>query len=1001
MVISGYGSGIGGNPLEGFDWFCVEFALLDLRLVKYCGEKCFHGEEFASVVGVARCWIDLVDHKSGSFDSISIQRVLLVFWLILFLEKLAGLRLEIGSSILVLAGQQVWRSEIYQLNMAKKSRRRVSRFERDQYGCIRGLISMLDFHHGRVSQKMLPDRKHDSKRVLSKLETSKDCSEINSDKDSEAARDDTAKLSVKELMEEEMIGDQTQTKDACPAEEEPQEVISTNGVYAKKKRRRMKKKSFDLGDAEESVSMSIASVKHKLSKSLDLTLIMEELCSQVPTEHGSHSTQDADSDSVPQPTQDSSVIEQQLGEATKVFMDHFSNEKSFTKDGKIQPSKELLDALHVLNSNKETFMKLLQDPDSQLLLHLQKLQDSRVRKDNNSQQMLEQVLDNGKQVGFFWRTFKGLERSLSKRNDISQDSNNIVVLKPGTPNSNNLETPSTPNNGLIERGSSNFSFSEFRRRLKLAVVKGLSDCRDAEKTVGGENVLPPRSPRKDHFFIEKAPRPPSNLKKGEYKGNPIDVEAMTENANSFAADQRASNIYVEARKHLAEIVGSSDVDLEFLGRQVPKSLGRILSFPDYNSPICSPRQGGSPGFAAIQRRPSSFQESQRAEEDICHQAQEINTGIEVSSNQQTGGQVSLNQCTEGEPSVREEKLEDETSAQLNHQNATASSFFFREEDSAVATEVSRSSDTEIEERSHRLNSSSVLCSSFSNGDVEVVNSMHEFEEIERALELNALEVSSASASQSGSSPIKVIINTIDRVNQASPDSVLVPLYEEEDDISPPVTKSLPGAAFEPIQPRQIQFEEQILLIPNQFAYINTCGEDKKSMFEFVKAVVQKSGLTWYELLRRSLLTDCILDQSIFDELECLQDRLCDDPKLIFDLVEETLVETRLHHLGPTLSSGLSFISSEFKGKDMFAETWKGVEWYFRVEGPPRTLDQVLALDYQKDRQWSDLRPDIEGIGIEMEETILEEVIEEMILNCVICDKKNESMVVLLESVDCE
>ncbi|GAB2217350.1 hypothetical protein Droror1_Dr00000525 [Drosera rotundifolia] len=887
--------------------------------------------------------------------------------------------------------------------MAKKSRRRVSRFERDEYGCIWGLISMLDFRHGRVSQKMLPDRKHGSKRVLRKLETPMDCSEINSDKDSEAARDDTAKLSVKELMEEEMIGDQTQKKNASSADEEPKEVISTNGVYAKKKRKRMKKKSFDLGDAEESVSMSIASAKHKASKSLDLTLMMEELCSQVPTEHCNHPTQDADS--VLQPTLDSSVIEQQLGEVTKVFMDHFSNEKSFTKDGKIQPFKELLDALHVLNLNKETFMKLLQDPDSQLLLHLKKLQESHVRKDENSQQLLEHVLDNDKQDSFFWRTFKGLERSVSKRNDICQDANKIVVLKPGTPNSNNLETPSTPNNGLIERGSSNFSFSEFRRRLKLAVVKGLPDCRDVEKTVGGENVLSPRSPRKDHFFIEKAPRPPSNLKKGEYKGKPIDGEAMTENANSFAADQRASNIYVEARKHLAEIVGSGDVDLEFLGRQVPKSLGRILSFPDYNSPICSPRQGGSPGFAAIQRRPSSFHESQRVEEDICHQAQEIYTRIEDSANRQREVQASLNQCSEGEPSVREEKLEDETSAQLNHDNAPVSSLFSREEDSAVATEVSRSSDTEIEERSHRLNSSSVLCSSFSNGNVEVVNSLHEFEEIERALELDALEVSSSSASQSGSSPIKVIIKgldgTIDRVNQASPDSVLVPLYEEEDDISPPVTKPLPGAAIVPIQPRHIQFEEQILPFLDQFAYINTCGEDKKSMFEFVKAVVQKSGLTWYELLRRSLLSDCILDPSIFDELECLQDRLCDDPKLIFDLIDETLVETHFHCRGPTLSSGILFISSEFKGKDIFAETWKGVEWYFRIDGPPRTLDQVLALDYRKGQQWSDLRPDTEGIGIEIEESILEELIEETISDCMICNKKNESMVLPLESVDFE
>lgn len=51
--------------------------------------------------------------------------------------------------------------------MAKRSRKRVARYQRDQSGCMWGLISrnIFDFRHGRSSQKMLPDRKRGSRRL--------------------------------------------------------------------------------------------------------------------------------------------------------------------------------------------------------------------------------------------------------------------------------------------------------------------------------------------------------------------------------------------------------------------------------------------------------------------------------------------------------------------------------------------------------------------------------------------------------------------------------------------------------------------------------------------------------------------------------------------------------------------------------------------------------------------------------------------------------------------
>lgn len=52
--------------------------------------------------------------------------------------------------------------------MAKRSRRRLARAKKDRAGCIWGLISMLDFRHGRFTRKLLKDKKHGTGRHVGK-----------------------------------------------------------------------------------------------------------------------------------------------------------------------------------------------------------------------------------------------------------------------------------------------------------------------------------------------------------------------------------------------------------------------------------------------------------------------------------------------------------------------------------------------------------------------------------------------------------------------------------------------------------------------------------------------------------------------------------------------------------------------------------------------------------------------------------------------------------------
>lgn len=52
--------------------------------------------------------------------------------------------------------------------MAKRSQKRAVRYEKDQSGCMWGLISIFDFRHGRTTRKLIADRRHGGKHAIGK-----------------------------------------------------------------------------------------------------------------------------------------------------------------------------------------------------------------------------------------------------------------------------------------------------------------------------------------------------------------------------------------------------------------------------------------------------------------------------------------------------------------------------------------------------------------------------------------------------------------------------------------------------------------------------------------------------------------------------------------------------------------------------------------------------------------------------------------------------------------
>lgn len=187
-----------------------------------------------------------------------------------------------------------------------------------------------------------------------------------------------------------------------------------------------------------------------------------------------------------------------------------------------------------------------------------------------------------------------------------------------------------------------------------------------------------------------------------------------------------------------------------------------------------------------------------------------------------------------------------------------------------------------------------------------------------------------------------------------------------------------------MQPLQIQFEEHASSAAVQNIQMKSSVEDKESMFEYVKAVLQVSDLNWDELCVKSLSTDQLLDPSLFDEVEFSPDKLCYEQKLLFDLINEVLLEICGHYFGclPWVSFVKSHIRPVPNKENALSDVWEGVLWHLIPLPLPHTLEQTVRKDMAKSGTWMDLRFDADNVGIEMGDAILEELMEDTILSCV-------------------
>ncbi|PSS04357.1 hypothetical protein CEY00_Acc20207 [Actinidia chinensis var. chinensis] len=915
--------------------------------------------------------------------------------------------------------------------MAKRSQRHPMQYEKYQSGCIWGFISIFDFRHGR---SLLADSRHTSRQVVgagysrSKLQmptNSKGASkEIYDGEERDSLVADNAKTSVKELMEEEMFSEQEQKQPVSTADIQAKDFDSECKGRVKKNRKRKKKPSKRCKlDAAENLGPENSchqDSEDKTLKNLDLEVVITELCQKIYPQSSS-TKNDSIGDLDIQSQQSYSVFDEKLIEAIKVFVDlRFTDGKHLTEDEKIEQSKEFKDALQTLSSNKELILKLLKDPDSLLVKHIEDLEGAQLEKE---QSLLDGEVKTSKpsepvtrkQHNFFRRKSKTEEKIPSNEQVNCRASSRIVILKPGLPSVESFETEANLTSSSqshhsfgtkvhTERNVSQFSFTEIKRKLKHAMGKERHSAPSDDITrsdpctyqnsgnsdkgnggaKGGWN-----SPNRNHFYNEKFARPARSIKNKDKSCKPKDTEtSMGNRTDEYPMPREYNNIYIEAKKHLLEMMSNGDEIEEISSIQLPKTLGRILSLPEFNlSPICSPSVDKEHSFVMTQRRLSPRNNSHMISEGQLTQEKDVS---HLDSPRQN---LNSQSCIAEDPEDKEKSCTSNSDVldELNSANAVEKAVCSMgpeksSEGAAKSVEITNAS---VQEETKGLDMSDEQCGSSVIRDDQ--NSDHtevcDEEEHPQYLKLDSLEQDQLLSSPVTSPPSCSTTKHVDleganeSTERPSPVSVLEPLFPD-DDISSTIIKF---QAVEPsIQPQQIHFEERVSSTTNQEIFIRVSMEDEESAFEYVEAVLLASDLNWDEFLSRWLSSDQILDVSLFDEMELFSSRSFHDQKLLFDCTNEVLEEVCEHYFG--CSPWVSFVKHNIRpiprGKDLIHEVWDGVEWNLLPQPSPHTLDQIVRKDMEKSGTWMDLRSDVEGIGIEIGEVIFEELVEDVILSFV-------------------
>ncbi|EOA40475.1 hypothetical protein CARUB_v10009199mg [Capsella rubella] len=153
-------------------------------------------------------------------------------------------------------------------------------------------------------------------------------------------------------------------------------------------------------------------------------------------------------------------------------------------------------------------------------------------------------------------------------------------------------------------------------------------------------------------------------------------------------------------------------------------------------------------------------------------------------------------------------------------------------------------------------------------------------------------------------------------------------------------------------------------------------DDKESVFKYIKAVLDAIDSNWEELYLKTESSDQLLYPALISNIPFYPNKLCSDHELLFDGINEVLFDFCRYPQWVSFVKPRSQVLA-FSIESIVSEVQEKVYHHLLPMQIPRPLDQIVREEMATPRSWLDTRCDLECIGFETSELILDELVEEV------------------------
>jgi len=832
-----------------------------------------------------------------------------------------------------------------------------------------GLIRMLDF---RRSPKLLSDGtvKRDPKGF----------EDIHGNKSAINGKDHSVELiyagrsSIRTLMEEEMASSTQPLKQA---------QSNVTGICSE--------------DIDLNLAASLMEIYRSRTEGQEIRNSIESGHSSISTDKENNTDPPAHLYQIP------SSIQRALEDVAEAVIRHQSANKNYINSSDETRSREFVDALQLLSSNKEMFLMLMQDPSSRLLECLQNLYMSLGSTELDSEEYdeetelqcmtdgLEQSVTSPSKVqrrhNSFLKEDRLVMRKPPKLNDSSRGLSRIVILKPSPARGHSSlisgSATSSPLSNHIDlqvqeasdKPDCHFSLRELKRRLRLAISDNQKDYQlnstssNFHKAEADSSKLLPVTSMSETESL--ASTDPSDRSK---EPSIVDKKTVTEDSvsgmrNDVAHDVGVSSFsYEKAKMYIIERLNDQGEE-NYQIVQKSESFERLISLPEndrFSTSDCPQEEKISMAHEATEplnlhiteqedgsASPYStrlYQETESVDTSNLGTEMLIEPTIDHGSHPQNEGTISQELIHEGV------KIMLDTMENSPHCAET--------DTSQEGVGETNPDDCSLEEP-QSMNLLPELALYSPDGSVN---------EQENHIPSEVVELVKPSLLTFPYSPE----NTNDKEEKLSPQSVLDPIEGEvtcarhktpkRDEFSMPTSRVLFKEVDTPSTSPALWNGPQVAIL-----------DEKATRVSFIVAALEASELLSEENSQRWYTEDPLLDVSVLAEVGnsyCLTD----DAVLLFDCVEEVLLKIRDKFFGT--DPWVNFLKHNVRpapvGRQLVEEVTKGIDSLVGKEFP-NTLEQVMMKDLDSG-SWLDLRGDTESVVVELWAGLLDDLLEEVVFD---------------------